>query len=677
VVTLGTSINEATTLERVSAVAVITVDAPPVNALSAAARKGISAGLAEVETDPALGAVVLICAGRGFFAGADITEFGKPITEPDLPMLARIVEEFPKPVVAAMHGAALGGGFELAMACHARVAVPSARMGLPEIKLGLIPGCGGAQRLTRLAGVDAALDMITSGVPISAGRARSLGIVDWLASENGLREAAVAHAAMLIKAGLPPRRTRDIANKLGEARIDPEFFERFRTANARRFRGQEAPEQAIRSIEAATVLSFDAAVAADQQAFERLEAGPQSAALRHLFFAERETRKVPDLPADTVARPIAKVGVVGAGTMGGGIAMAFANAGFAVSLTDSGQEALRHGLTTIRRNYQRSIKNGRLSEAELEARMALITGVDAIEALSDCDVIIEAVFEDMEVKKAVFGRLDTIARPDAILATNTSFLDVDEIAATTKRPAQVLGLHFFSPANVMRLLEIVRGARTSAEVIVTAISLARHIGKVGVLVGVCHGFVGNRMLARRQAAASRLILEGALPWHVDRVLYDFGMPMGPFAMADLAGLDLGWSATDSTGSTMEELLCEAGRFGQKNGAGYYDYDEDRRAIPAPIVEEMLVRLAKRAGIERRAITDAEILDRCLSPMIAEGLDILDQGIVVRSSDIDVIWTHGYGWPAWTGGPMYWAEHLPKCHLEALSTLQRRASLGAP
>ncbi|MDW6023389.1 3-hydroxyacyl-CoA dehydrogenase NAD-binding domain-containing protein [Mesorhizobium sp. BAC0120] len=649
-----TRINAVTTLAHSGKVAVIAVDAPPVNALSAAVRQGIAAGLAIAADDAAVAAVVLICAGKGFFAGADISEFGKPMAEPDLPTLADTIERFAKPVVAAIHGTALGGGFELAMACHARVATSSARMGLPEVKLGLIPGCGGCQRLTRLAGAKAALEMITSGNPISAGEAHSMGIVDSVGGVGVLREVAVAHAEAL--AGKPPRRTRDLDARIKEARADPALFKRFRAGNARRLRRQDAPDQAILSIEAGLTLPFDAAVRADTEAFDRLENGPQSAAMRHLFIAEREVRKVPGLPPDLEARNISRVGVVGAGTMGGGIAMAMANAGIPVLLTDARQEALHRGLATIRTNYERSLKSGRLSETELEARMELIVGVDDIEALSDCDLIIEAAFEDMEVKKAIFSRLDGVARADAILATNTSFLNVDEIAAVTSRPAQVLGLHFFSPANVMRLLEIVRGARTGADVLATAMALARRIGKTGVVVGVCHGFVGNRMLARRQRAANQLILEGALPWDVDRVLYDFGMPMGPFAMADLAGLDLGWTPERSTGSTMDELLCEAGRFGQKSGAGYYDYDASHKPKPAPIVEEMLAGLSVRAGVERRPVSDAEILDRCLSPMIEEGRKIIAEGIALRSSDVDVVWVHGYGWPAWTGGPMYWAEH---------------------
>ena len=600
--------------------------------------------------------MVLICAGRCFFAGADITEFGKPMAEPDLPTLTLTIEAFGKPVVAAMHGTALGGGFEVAMACHARVAPSSARMGLPEVKLGLIPGCGGGQRLTRLAGAQAALDMITSGAPVTGAQAHAMGIVDVLAGEGQLRQAAIAHAAALVAAGEPPRRTRDLEDKIAEARADAGLFERFRTENAKRLRGQEAPEQAIRCIEAAVFLPFDEALAVERQAFAALEEHPQSKALRHVFFAEREVRKIPDLPADTVPLPIAKVGIVGAGTMGGGIAMAFANAGIAVTLNDASPHALERGIATIRRNYERSLGRGRMTQAEFEARLALISPANDFSALSDCDLLIEAVFEDMEVKKAVFARLDAVARAGAILATNTSFLDVNEIAASTSRPENVVGLHFFSPANVMRLLEIVRGAKTSPEIIATAMSLAGRIGKIGVVVGVCHGFVGNRMLARRQAAANRLILEGALPWDVDRVLYDFGMPMGPFAMADLAGLDLGWSAERSTGSTVEELLCEAGRFGQKSGSGYYDYDQARKATPAPIVEQLLAGLSARAGIERRAIPDAEILDRCLRPMIEEGQKILAEGIALRSSDIDVVWVHGYGWPARTGGPMYWAGH---------------------
>lgn len=641
-------INPVVTLEIEGDVAVITVDAPPLNVLSAAVRQGIAAALLEIEADDRLAAVVLICEGKGFFAGADISEFGGPIAAPDLPTLIDRIESFDKPIVAAMHGTALGGGFELAMACHARIAAVSSRMGLPEVKLGLIPGCGGGQRLTRLAGAMTALEMVTSGLPMDAGALQAAGVLDQTVAEQDLRHAAIHHAAGLAKQ--PPRRTRDI--ELSDT--DPALFDDFRATHAQRFRGQDAPEAAIESIENAISLPFDEAVALDRAAFVRLEAGPQSAALRHVFFAERAARKIPGLPAETPTYPIERVGIVGAGTMGGGIAMCFANAGLDVVIIDTNPASLKRGIETIRSNYQRSVSRGRMSESLLVERMARIAPSPDLAMLADCDLIIEAVYEDMTVKKSVFAAIDAVARAGAILATNTSFLDVNEIAAVTSRPDHVLGLHFFSPANVMRLLEIVRGAKTAPAVLATVMALAVRIGKVGVCVGVCHGFVGNRMLAKRQEAAGRLILEGALPWDVDRVLFAFGMPMGPFAMADLAGLDLGWSQDRSSGSTIEELLCESGRFGQKTGKGYYDYDGNRKPMPSRLVEELLAGLSSRAGIIRRAVTDAEILERCLGPMIAEGRRIEADGIA-RGSDIDTVWVNGYGWPAWTGGPMYWAE----------------------
>ena len=625
--------------------AVITVDHPPLNLLSTPVRQGLAAALNQIAGDNRVTAAVLTCAGAGFFAGADVSEFGTRIAKPELPELVAQIAASPKPVVAALHGTALGGGFEVALACAARVAAPDARMGLPEIKLGLIPGCGGCSRLTRLAGAEVALDLVTSGRTIAAEEARTLGLLDAIAADD-LRAAACALARSLY--GAPDRPAPTPASA--------ELFANFRAKTARKFRNQDAPAAAIACIERACTAPLDQALAAETAAFHQLEQGPQSKALRHVFAAERAARKLPDLPEGTEPLPIVRVGILGAGTMGRGIAMSFANAGFSVTLLDTRQAGLDAAEAAIAGTYDRQAGRGQITETEAQARQARITPTLEIAHLSACDLIVEAVFEVMEVKQQVFRQLDTIAKPGAILATNTSFLEIGKIASVTSRPDHVLGLHFFSPAHVMKLLEIVRGPQTAPAVLLTAVELARRIGKVGVVVGDCHGFVGNRMLARRQQAAGALILEGAMPWQVDQVLYDFGFPMGPFAMADLAGLDLGWDREASSGATIEECLCEAGRFGQKTGAGYYDYDQTGRATPSALTEQHLIALSAQKGITRREISAAEILSRCLDPMVAEGRLILSEGIAARSGDIDTIWVNGYGWPAWTGGPMYWADH---------------------
>jgi 3-hydroxyacyl-CoA dehydrogenase len=601
--------------------------------------------------------VVLIAAGRTFIAGADITEFGKPPRQPSLQDVIDQIESMPKPVVAAIHGTALGGGLETALACHYRVAVPSAKVGLPEVKLGLLPGAGGTQRLPRIVGVEAALEMITSGEPVGAAKARSVGLLDAVI-EGDLKDGAVAFARSVI--GQPLRRVRDLDDKVAAARGKPEIFADFRKANARKFRGFEAPEGCIQAIEGAVNLPFDEGAANERRLFGELMRGVQSQAQRYAFFAERAAAKI-DVPEGTPVLPVEKVGVLGAGTMGGGISMNFASAGIPVTLVETSQEALDRGLATIRRNYQSAVDRGRMTADELERRMARYSPTLDFDALADCDLVIEAVFELMDIKKDVFRRLDATAKPGAILATNTSYLNVDEIAAETKRPEWVVGMHFFSPANIMRLLEVVRGAKTSPSVLATAMALGRKLGKVPVAVGVCHGFVGNRMLNQRQAEANKLILEGAMPWDVDRVLYDFGMPMGPFAMADLAGLDLGWKAETSTSSTIREILCEQGRWGQKKSAGFYDYDANRKATPSPVVEQIIREFAAKKGAPQRPIDDREILERCLYPMVNEGAKILEEKIAARASDIDIIWLNGYGWPAYRGGPMFWAdvEGLPK------------------
>ncbi len=650
-----TAINDVTTLEKEGGVAVVTLNSPPVNALSAPVREGINNGIKQAIDDPEVQAIVLICEGRTFIAGADITEFGKAPKGPSLFDAQAMIENAPKPVIAAIHGTALGGGLEVALTCHYRVAVPSAKCGLPEVNLGLLPGAGGTQRLPRIVGAEKALEMVTSGQHVGAKKCLEMGLVDELAEEGKLREGAIAFANKIVAEKRPLKKIRDLNEKMEAARGKPEIFENFRKANARKFRGFLAPEYNIQCIEAAVNLPFDEGIKVEQKLFRELVTGTQSAAQRHVFFAERQVWKLPDVPADTPIIPVNKVGIIGAGTMGGGIAMNFLNTGFPVTIVETKQEALDRGIATIRKNYENSAKKGRFTMEEVEKRMGLLTGSLDMNDLADCDLVIEAVFENMDIKKDVFGKLDKIVKQGAILATNTSALNIDEIATAVKRPEAVIGLHFFSPANVMRLLEVVRADKTSKEVIATSMQIAKKIGKIAALVGVCPGFVGNRILAQRQREAQKLIMEGAMPWDVDRVLYDFGLPMGPFAMSDLAGLDIGWSKEKSKGETLRDRLCEMDRRGQKTGAGYYDYDENRNAKPSPVVEKMILDYAAEKGINRRKISDEEILERCIYPMINEGAKILEEGKAIRSSDIDIVWINGYGFPVYRGGPMFYGD----------------------
>ncbi|HEY5760739.1 MAG TPA: 3-hydroxyacyl-CoA dehydrogenase NAD-binding domain-containing protein [Steroidobacter sp.] len=649
------AINAVTDLSVEDGIAIITINNPPVNALGHAVREGIVQAMQKADADAAVKAVVLICEGRTFHAGADITEFGKPPKSPWLPEVVVAIENVSKPTVAAIHGTALGGGLEVALGCHYRVAVPSAKCGLPEVHLGLLPGAGGTQRLPRIVGPEKALEMVTSGAHIDAKTANAAGLIDEIVPEGTLRASAIAFAKKVVAEKRPLKKVRDINDKVEAARGKPELFADFRKANARKFRGFLAPEYNIRTIEAAVNLPFDEGMKVERTLFQELMGGVQSAAQRYVFFAEREVWKIPDVPADTPTLPIAKVGIIGAGTMGGGIAMNFANVGIAVTIVETKQEALERGLGVIRKNYETTAKRGKLKPEDVEKRMSLLTGTLELEKLADCDLVIEAVFENMDVKKDVFGKLDKIVKQGAILASNTSYLDVNEIAGATKRPEWVIGLHFFSPANVMRLLEVVRGEKTSKQVVATAMQLAKKIGKIGVLVGVCHGFVGNRMLAARQAQAQAMLLEGAMPWDVDKPLYDFGMPMGPFAMGDLAGLDIGWSKETSKSSTVREVLCEMDRRGQKTGAGFYDYDEQRNAKPSPVTEKIIKDFAAKAGVTPRQISEQEILERSIYPMINEGAKILEEKIAIRPSDIDIVWINGYGWPVYRGGPMFYAD----------------------
>jgi 3-hydroxyacyl-CoA dehydrogenase len=667
-----TPLNKVASYSVEDGVAVVTIDSPPVNALSRDVREGLKLGFEKAEADPAAKATVLICAGRTFIAGADITEFGKPHVPPSVPEVLDLIENAKKPVVAALHGTALGGGFEVALTAHYRIAVPSAKVGLPEIKLGIIPGAGGTQRLPRLVGVEKALDAILSGAPFGARKAHEWGVVDALAEEGKLREDAIAYAKRLAAEKAPLKKVRDRDEKLGEARARPGIYEEIRKANAKKFRGFEAWERAIQSVRNAVDLPFDEGMRREREMFMALLGGTQSKAQRHVFFAERAAAKIADIGPDVATKPIKRVGVIGAGTMGGGISMNFLNAGIPVTIVETAKEALDRGVSIMRRNYENTAKKGRMTEAEVEERMGRLTPSLDFATLKDADLVIEAVYENMDLKKEIFGRLDGVAKDGAILASNTSYLDIDEIAAKTKRPEDVLGMHFFSPANVMRLLEIVRGAKTSKTTLATIAALAPKIGKIGVTVGVAHGFVGNRMLADRQREAGKLILEGATPAQVDRVLTDFGLPMGPFAMSDLAGLDIGWSAETSKGESIRDILCEEGRRGQKTGAGFYDYDDKRNATPSAHVEKIIKDFAASKGIAQRTISSEEILERCIYPMINTGAKILEEGKAQRASDIDVVWVYGYGWPVYRGGPMLYADDVGlKTVLEKLKAYQAR------
>jgi 3-hydroxyacyl-CoA dehydrogenase len=654
-----TAVTKSVDRDRRGRVAVLTVNNPPVNALSQHVRQGLHEGVKQAIADAAVSAIVITCAGRTFIAGADITEFGKPPVAPGLHEVLDLIEGSPKPVVAAVHGTALGGGLEVTLACHYRVGVKDARFGLPEVKLGLLPGAGGTQRLPRVVGVEKGLSMMVSGDPIRADEALASGLIDEIV-QGDLTAAAVAFAEKVLAEKRPLKKIRDLDDKLAAVRGKPEVFANFRKSVARQTRGFRAPENIIKAVEAAVGLPFAEGLKRERELFLELLSSPESKAQRYFFFAEREAAKIPDVPADTPARDIKKAAVIGAGTMGGGIAMNFANVGIPVTVVEMNQEALDRGLGIVRKNYEATASRGRLTAADVEKRVGLIHGTTDWNAVRDADIVIEAVFEEMPVKKEVFAKLDGLAKPDAVLATNTSTLDVDEIAAATKRPESVIGTHFFSPANVMRLLENVRGAKSSKSTVATVMTLGRRINKVPVLVGVCYGFVGNRMLHQRGQQAEKLILEGALPHQVDKVLTDFGFPMGPFAMGDLAGLDVGWRIRKGRGvkSPVADRICELGRFGQKTGAGYFKYEKgDRTPIPDPEVEKIIVDVATAQGITRRHVTDEEILQRLLYPMVNEGAKILEEKIAIRASDIDVIWVYGYGWPVYRGGPMFWADQI--------------------
>ncbi|WP_188054204.1 3-hydroxyacyl-CoA dehydrogenase NAD-binding domain-containing protein [Sphingosinithalassobacter sp. CS137] len=649
-------LNPVARLEIDDGVAVLTLDSPPVNALSADVREGLQLGFESALADPQVRAIVLACAGRTFIAGADIREFDDPSPRgPNLHQVQALIESSPKPTVAALHGTALGGGLEVALVCHFRVAVPSAKLGLPEVALGLLPGAGGTQRLPRITGAATTLEMIALGRPVSASKAHATGLVDEIVAEGALVEQAVAFARAAADENRPLIRVRDRTEGL-ELESGPELFAAFRQKHARAFRGLKAPENIIRTIEAAVTLPFDEGMKREAALFAELFSSREAAAQRYLFFAEREAAKVPDIPRNTQQIDVRTVGVIGAGTMGGGIAMNFLNAGMPVTLVEARQDALDLGVATIRRNYQVTVDKGRMKPEQLERCMALLTPTLAMEDLGDADLIIEAVFEKLELKQEIFGKLDGIAKPDAVLATNTSFLDVDAIAASTKRPDHVVGMHFFSPANVMKLLEVVRGKLTAPEVVATAMGIGRRIGKVAVLSRVCDGFIANRMMAPRMAAAEALLLEGPMPWDVDAAIVDYGFAMGPFAMLDLVGLDvIGWDAATSSGSTVVEVLCEMDRWGQKKQGGFYDYDEQRRATPSEVAEKVIRDFQAKSGSAPRRFAAQEIVERLLFPVVNEGAKLLGEGIPIRASDVDIALVYGYGWPVYTGGPLFWAD----------------------
>jgi len=657
--------NELIQLTRDREVAIITVNNPPVNALSPGVPEAISAALDRIAQDAGVKAAVLIGSGRTFVAGADIKELGKMTSVRSrgaglLPLLLKM-EDSKKPVIVAIHGTAFGGGLELAMAGHYRIAVPTAQVGQPEVKLGIIPGAGGTQRLPRLAGVAKAVEMCVGGAPINAEEALKFGIVDRIV-DGDLMAVAIAFAREV--ADVPARRTRDRNEKLGNPTENSVIFSSAREAAAKKQRGQRAPVAAIDAVEAATKMSFEQGCAVEQKLFLECLFSEQSKSLIHVFFSEREASKIPDVPKETQVTSIKSAAVVGSGTMGGGIAMVLPNAGIPVFLKETDQVALDRGLSTIQANYTNSVKRGRFSQATVEERLKLITPTVSYDYFSSVDLVIEAVFEGMVLKKEVFTELDRFCKPGAILASNTSTLSIDEIASSTSRPESVICTHFFSPANVMRLLEIVRGKQTSKEVIATCMRLSKTLGKVGVLVGNCRGFVGNRMFGPYRREAQFLVEEGARIDVVDKTLFDFGMAMGPLATGDLAGLDVGWRIRKEyrhqekpsiRQPLLEDRLCEVGRYGQKTGAGWYKYDNQRRATPDPAADELIRGWVADAGIAQRQISEEEIRDRCLYALVNEGARILEEGYALRASDIDTIYLNGYGFPAYRGGPMWYAD----------------------
>ena len=647
--------------EKRGDVGIIWINNPPVNAISVGVREAIIDGVTKLAQDPELKVGILACEGRTFMAGADITEFGKPPLSPSLHDAIKAVENSAKPIVAAIHGTAFGGGLEVALACHYRVAIASAKVGLPEVKLGLLPGAGGTQRLPRLIGVEAALGMIVSGDPTPATQAAKAGVIDKLI-EGDLLEGAVAYAKDLVARKAPLRKVRDINVDAGK--VPAGFFEEARKRIAKEKKTLFAPQRIVDALEAAT-LPFEQGMARERELFIQCAQNSQSKALQHVFFAERKAANVPNLDKSVTKRDIKSVAIIGAGTMGGGIAMNFLNVGIPVTLLEMKQEALDRGVAVIRKNYENTASKGKLTLQQVEQRMGLLKPTLSYEDLTQADLIIEAVFETMAIKKDVFGKLDKAAKKGAILASNTSYLSIDEIADSTSRPSDVVGMHFFSPANVMRLLEIVRGAKTAQDVLMTVVDVAKRINKVGVVCGNRDGFIGNRMLGGYSYQASLMVLEGAMPEQVDAALRNFGMPMGVLQMGDLAGLDVGYKSRkdrdpasfDGRVSRSADLLVEMGRMGQKTQAGYYDYAPgDRTPRPSAVVADIIEKVSKEYGIARRKFTDEEIVERCFLALMNVGCEVLSEGVAYRSSDIDIVYLYGYGFPAYRGGPMFWAEN---------------------
>ena len=655
--------SEVVSYELIDNIGVISVNNPPVNALAQVVREGIHTAIQSAQQDESE-AIVLYCEGRTFIAGADITEFGKPPQEPGLPDVLRATENSSKAVIAAIHGTALGGGFEVSLACHYRCAIPSAKVGLPEVKLGLLPGAGGTQRAPRIAGVKAALDMITSGNPVGASKALEMGLIDKVIDGSDLKAGALQYAKELVGADAPLRRIRDIT--IDPSTVEEGYFEAARKQLARRARGQIAQDKIVSCIEAAVELPMDQGLERERELFVELVTSPESAAMRHIFFAERLATKIKDLPKDTPTREINKVAIIGGGTMGGGIAMCFANVGIPVTMLEINDEALARGMGIIEKNYKITVQKGKLPEDQMASRIALINGTTNYEELNDVDLVIEAVFENLELKKEIFAKLDGVCKQGAILASNTSYQDIDQIAAATSRPQDVVGMHFFSPANVMKLLENVRGEKTADDVIATAMKIGKKIGKVCALSRVCYGFIGNRMLGGYGRESQMLLMDGCTPVQVDSALEKFGMAMGPLAMGDLAGLDVGYKARQARTDLPDDpklyrmgtVLVEMGRHGQKTGSGFYQYDpETRRRMSDPEVEAMIKDEAAKIGVEQREISDEEIIARCLYPLINEGAKILEEGIAQRPSDIDVVYVFGYAFPVAKGGPMHYADQV--------------------
>ena len=657
--------NDIVTVEVTDDIALVIISNPPVNAINQKVRSGLMTAFQTVDQDNNVRAVVLKCAGRTFMAGADIKEFDEPIAEPGYHEVFRVIESCSKPVIAAMHGTALGAGLEAALACHYRCAVENARMGLPEVSLGIIPGAGGSQRLPRLIGAKAALEFILGGVTVSATEAYKIGILDRVIKED-LMEGTLEYIGSLLADGVGPRKVSEmLVDKSG---YGEEFLVDARKLSARRLRGQNAPNLVIEAINNAVNLPFEEGIRKEKIIGDKALVSKEAKALRNIFFSEREIGKIPGISSDTKRMQINNVAILGSGTMGGGIAMNFANAGIPAVILDVSEAVLQRGIAVVRENYENTVKRGRLSKSDMVDRMELISGTTDYNAIAESDLVIEAVFEDIDLKKKVFKKIDGICKPEAIIATNTSTLNINQIAAVTKRPEKIIGLHFFSPANVMKLLEIVRAEKTSPEVLATAIDTAKRIKKIGVVAGVCFGFIGNRMMAEGfHREADQMLLEGASPQQIDQVMYDFGFPMGPFAMHDMAGVDIMHSILKTTGKKENNRepyfnvlyqVGELGRFGQKTGSGFYRYDEgSRRPLHDPVTDALILQEAERLGIKRTTIENTEIEQRCMYSLINEGAKILEEGIAYRPGDIDVIWSYGYGFPRFRGGPMYMADQI--------------------